>query len=371
MDKEFTKERSAAVKGFAVLLLLFYHLFHEEGTVLSMGVDYAPLSLNTLLTLSGFGNICVAVFVFLSGYGIAKGLLKQGHTDARTVYGQATARFLKLMLNFLALYLSVNMFWWSRFDYVSLYGEGKQGILCMLTDALGLNEFFGTPTLNITWWYMALAYLLIFIIPFLTWLVDRIGYPALILLFMLSAAVPMEAGLGEYLFTAMLGVCAAYGGWPEKLMYLKIHPLLQWAAGIAGLLICVLVRSNYVVSEYYLQLVDAVVALFLVWFAGVLLYSVPLLGKALCVIGKYSMNIYLVHTFFYLILWQAFIYRFENAALILLALLLTSLAYSVVLECLKKALGFYRLVGRMQERICSVVRADTDEKSADNRKPQA
>ena len=87
MDKEFTKDRSAAVKGFAVLLLLFYHPFHEEQTVLSMGVDYSPLSLKTLLTLSGFGNICVAVFVFLSGYGIAKGLLEQEHMDARTAHG--------------------------------------------------------------------------------------------------------------------------------------------------------------------------------------------------------------------------------------------------------------------------------------------
>ncbi len=358
MDKEFTKEHSAAVKGFAVLLLLFYHLFHEEETVLSLGVDYAPLSLNTLLTASGFGNICVAVFVFLSGYGIAKGILKQEHTDARMVYRQAASRFLKLMLNFLALYLSVSMFWWSCFDYASLYGEGKQGILCMLTDALGLNDFFGTPTLNITWWYMSLAYMLIFIIPLLTWLVGKIGYPMLILIFMLPVAVPMEEGLTGYLFTAALGVCAAYGRWPGKLMRMKLHPALQWAVGLVSLVLCVLIRSNYIVSEYYLQIVDALIALFLVWFAGVLLYSVPVLGKVLRVIGKYSMNIYLVHTFFYLILWQGFIYRFRYMALILLALLLASLAYSVVLECLKKALGFYRLVDKVQARLCRVEEVD-------------
>ncbi len=262
MDKEFTKERTAAVKGFAILLLLFYHLFHEEETLLSMGVEYAPLSMDALLTISDFGNICVAVFVFLSGYGIAKGIWKQGNPDARAVYGQATARFFKLMLNFLPLYLSVNIFWWSCFDYASLYGEGKQGILCMLTDALGLNEFFGTPTLNMTWWYMELAYILIFIIPLLTWLVQKISYPALILALMLPAAVQLDEGAAKYLFTATLGVCAAYGRWPERLMKLKTHWLLQWAAGLVGFILCVLIRSNYVVSEYYQSIADALIAFF-------------------------------------------------------------------------------------------------------------
>ncbi|MCD7751855.1 MAG: acyltransferase [Lachnospiraceae bacterium] len=351
MDREFTKEHSAAVRGVAILLLLFYHLFHEEQTVLSMGVDYSPLSMSTLLTVSGFGNVCVAVFVFLSGYGIAKGILKQEHPDARMVYGQATARFFKLMLNFLTMYLSVNLIWWSCFDYASLYGEGKQGALCMLTDALGLSDFFGTPTLNITWWYMSLAYMLIFLIPVLTWLVKKIGYPVLILVIMLPVAVQMEEGISRYLFTAALGVCAAYGGWLEKLMRLNMHLTLQWAAGIVGFFFCILLRSNYVVSEYYLQIVDAFIALFIIWFAGVLLCMVPVLGSVLRFIGKYSMNIYLVHTFFYLILWQRYIYQFRYMGLILLALLIASLAYSVVLECLKKALGFYRLTGRIQERL--------------------
>ncbi|MCD8067433.1 MAG: hypothetical protein LUE87_00795, partial [Lachnospiraceae bacterium] len=78
-----------------------------------------------------------------------------------------------------------------------------------------------------------------------------------------------------------------------------------------------------------------------------LLYSVPVLGRVLGVIGRYSMNIYMVHTFFYMILWQKYIYQFRYAALIVLALLMVSFVYSVVLECLKKALGFYGLLEKL------------------------
>ena len=52
-------------------------------------------------------------------------------------------------------------------------------------------------------------------------------------------------------------------------------------------------------------------------------------------VNMYSMNIYLVHTFFYMSLWRDFIYRFKYAGLIFLALLATTLLYSVVLEFLK------------------------------------
>ena len=59
--KEFTKEHSLIAKGIAIMLLLFYHLFHDEYVLNDMQVNYAPLSKQGILTLSGFGNICVAV----------------------------------------------------------------------------------------------------------------------------------------------------------------------------------------------------------------------------------------------------------------------------------------------------------------------
>lgn len=198
-------------KGLAILLLLMYHLFEHAKLVTSMEVNYKPFSLNGFLTLTGFGNICVAVFVFLTAYGIATGLLAQPDVTPKAAYKQATKRFVILMVNFAVLYISVNLLWWYKFDYQSLYGVNKQGMLYALTDATGLFKFFNTPCMNETWWYMEIAYLLIFLVPALTWLVKKIGYPILLLAVFVPYMVTVNSDLERYLFVAVFGVCAAYG----------------------------------------------------------------------------------------------------------------------------------------------------------------
>ncbi len=336
MQKQFTKDRTLVVKGVAIILLLIYHLFENKHLVTSLDVNYSPFSLSGFLMFSGFGNICVAVFVLLTAYGIAKGLLTQDGIAAKEAYGQATKRFFKLMLNFAVLYISVNLLWWYKFDYKGLYGGGWQGLLYALTDGAGLSQFFETPTMNMTWWYMELAYILIFLVPLLTWLTKKLGYYMILLGFFAPAVINFNPDIERYFFTAVLGVCAAYGNWPDKLLNLKCPKVLQWLLGVGALIISIPIRQNFGVQEYYDHIIDAPIALLVLFVGGVLLASVPVLNRVLEFIGKHSMNIYLVHTFFYMALWQTFIYQFKYAAVTLLLLLVVTLAYSVVLELLKK-----------------------------------
>lgn len=355
MPKQFTRNHTNMAKGLAILLLLMYHLFENEDLVVSMEVLYAPFRLENFLMVTGFGNICVAVFVFLTSFGISAGLLSRreevsGHFLGMA-YRQAARRFGVLMGNFAVLYLSVSLVWGYKLDYQLLYGVSKQGGLLLLTDALGLSMFFGTPTLNETWWYMEIAYLLILIVPFLAWAVKRIGYPILLLAWLLPFAVTFAPDLQRYLFVAVFGVCAAYGKWPDRLLSLRAHPLAQWLAGIVILVLCVLVRQNYMVQEYYVHLADAPIALFLVYLAAALLGAVPILGRLLAFIGRHSMNMYLVHTFFYMILWRPYIYMFRHAGVSFLLLLVSSLLYSVLLEGVKRV--FRKLAGKLSQKWAS------------------
>ncbi|MBQ8823519.1 MAG: acyltransferase family protein [Lachnospiraceae bacterium] len=336
MQKQFTKDRTNIVKGLAIIFLLIYHLFENENLVTSLGVNYSPFALSDFLMFTGFGNICVAVFVFLTGYGITKGLYAQGEISAKEAYRQATKRFFTLMGNFAVMYLSINLLWWSYFDYGSLYERGKQGVLHALTDMTGLSVFLDTPTLNMTWWYMELAYILIFLIPALAYLTKKVGYPVILLALFAPGVMSMGEDLTRYLFTAVLGVAAAYGNWPDKLLNLKWNSIVRWIVGIVVLVLSILIRQNAAVKISYLHLIDAPIALVLVYVGAVLLASVPFVNKVLEFIGKHSMNIYLVHTFFYMMLWQKFIYQFKYAPLILVVLLVVCLLYSVVLELVKK-----------------------------------
>ena len=369
---EFDKARSQTAKGLAILLLLFYHLFHEAWEIEEMSVNTAPFTKESLIAASRFGNICVAMFVFLTGFGIAKGLMRSfpagspsvkgtpqtlspgsagtnilSSENARTleIFAQAIRRAGKLMGNFLLLYLSALLVFFGKLDLAGLYGAGKQGILHGLTDALGLASLFDTPTINETWWYMGLAFALIFLVPVLYLAYEKIGNALLPIALLVALLIPMNDGLRMYLFTAAMGVCAAGGGWPERAASGWKHPALQWIWYIVLLAIAAPLRQNYIVQESYLPLADALIALLLVNFAGGLLHRIPGLRQVLGFLGRHSMNMYLIHTFFYLLVWREVIYYFHPWYVTWLVLILVSLLYSAVLELIKK--GGKWLIGRL------------------------
>lgn len=344
MKQEFNKRDTQIVKGAAILCMLFYHLFEHAERVTSQQVDYRPLDLDMLLLISGFGNICVAVFAFLSAYGIVKGIMhwesdkgveiSEGH-NLQVIYAQATRRFVKLVGNFLAMFLSVNILWFSKFDYKKYYGEGWQGGLYTLLDALGIAELFDTPTINMTWWYMELAIIIIFVVPLLYLAAKKLGVYLLFWAVILPELVEMSADMQRYYFVIVFGVLAARECWFEKLYGMKVPVWLQYIVGTALLVMSVLFRQNHVVYNEFAYLVDAPIALFFAWYVVLLFGNIPGVRRGLFFLGKHSMNIFFVHTFFYMAIYQKFIYSFHYAALIFVVLVAVCLTYSVALEGVK------------------------------------
>lgn len=355
MKREFTKEDTLAVKGMAILALLFYHLFEHYERVTTLGVDYRPFSLDYFLLLSGFGNICVAVFSFLSAYGIVKGIkIREKEAEKQEIsamYRQAVKRYLKLTANFVAMFAGVNLLWFSKFNYSGLYGTGWQGVLYALLDAFGLAGTYKTPTINETWWYMELAILIIFLVPFLYLVAKKMGNYTILLGILLPIVVDLNPDVKRYYFVVLLGVMAALGDWFEKLFSLKARLPVQAAVGVVLMAGCILVRQNYVVYHEFGYLVDAPIALFFAWFGSRLLSGIRGVGRVLKFLGRHSMNLYFVHTFFYMAIYQEFIYSFRYAGLIFLMLLICSLGFSLVLEAFKKLLGYEKLLAWILKKI--------------------
>ena len=342
MKQEFTKEDTLVVKGMAILCLLFYHLFEHYERVTTMGVDFRPFSMDTFLLLSGFGNICVAVFAFLSAYGMTKGILSRKQEEIRKQYQHACGRYLKLTANFLVMFLSVNLLWFRKFNYTGLYGGGWQGFLYGLLDALGLSALFKTPTLNETWWYMELAIVIIFFVPLLYLVAKKMGTYAILVAILLPVAVELTFDIKRYYLVIFLGVIAAEEMWFEKLFRLHIAFPVQAACGVVLLALAVLFRQNYVVYHEFAYLVDGPIALLFSWFGAAVLSRIPGVRQFLALCGRHSMNLYFVHTFFYMAIYQDFIYSFRYAGVIFLVLLAVSLSYSLVLEGIKRLCGFYK-----------------------------
>lgn len=351
IKKEFDKNDTLIAKGIAILLMLFYHLFESEQLLESLQVNYAPFSQNMFLTFSGYGNICVAVFAFLSAYGISKGLMeRESECTLREMLEMAVKRCGKLIGNFVVMYLSVNLLWFTYFDYRGLYGEGWQGGMLAVIDMLGLAPLFNTPTLNMTWWYMSLAIMIIFGMPFLYLLVEKIGKYALIPAVLLPLAVELDEGVSRYLVVIVLGAVAARENWLQE-SGRDGRRIWKALGGAVLIMASVLIRQNYIVHSSFLWIIDAPIALLLCRFGGEIPGHIPGVRQILVFFGKHSMNIYFVHTFFYMAIYQKFIYSFRYAGLIFVVLVAVTSVYSVILEFLKKigrkGLGRLRSVRRV------------------------
>ena len=338
-----SKNETNAVKGFAILAMLFYHLFHEAEVTESMGVIYY-LPKNFFYMLSSYGNICVAIFAFLSAYGITKGLKsaeeKSGAASLRDEYKSAFTRWFRLAMHFFSIYLLVNIIWFKHFDISGLYGKSLTGAIYFLLDATGLSALFGSPMLNETWWYLDIAVKIIFTVPLIRALTKKIGWGMIPLTICLTAIIPMEPE--RYILVAVLGVTAAQEDLYEKIVNPKesLPAILRSSVvrRIAGTFLMILFipfRQNYVVYNEFGAIADAVIALVTSFFIADLFSAVPLIEKVPAFLGKHSANIFFTHTFFYLILWREFTFSPKYAVLILLLLLAESLALSIVITILE------------------------------------
>lgn len=338
ITRKFEKRDTQVVKGIAILLMFFYHLFESKELLVTLNVNHEPFSQETFLMFSGFGNICVALFVFLSAYGITKGLMadadKGAYDFAESLRG-AGKRCRKLIGNFVLMYLSINALWFSYFDYGKLYGKGWQGGILVLLDMLGLAELFDTPTLNMTWWYMEIAVVIIFLIPLIYPAVKKAGRYLIMPALLLPAVFQMNESMQRYYLVMLLASVAAREEWMEKLFAWKLKKGWKLFLSLALLVLVVLFRQNFMIHTYFLWIADGPIALFLCWFTMEFLVPMAGVSHILTFLGKYSMNMFFVHTFFYMSLFRGFIYSPRYAGLIFLLLTGVSLAYSVILELVK------------------------------------
>lgn len=70
MENSFSKKHTQIAKGFAMILMLFDHLFWlNNGEYVSV-FPLLPDGSSVEYAIGSIGNICVAMFLTLSGYGM-------------------------------------------------------------------------------------------------------------------------------------------------------------------------------------------------------------------------------------------------------------------------------------------------------------
>lgn len=332
-----SKEDSAALKGIAICLLLFHHLFYSNKVRASKDLICLLLNKEQLGMIAIFAKICVPVFVFVTAYGLS---VKYSTTDELNAsgIGKVTAKRLRsLMIPFWYVFvlaqLACNIS--GTRAYGEIYGNGLKSVIYFIVDALGLASFFSAPTLNDTWWYMSVALLLPLAVPLLCMIERRAGWVALPVLYLVSKGMEYR-GFTKYLLIALMAITVRDYGVIEKIEEkVKGKGLLRACAAITVLILLVIncfIINKMCEDDTWLELVYLSSALLVAILYVLVIKPVSPLKAFFRFTGNHSMSVFLTHTFIYSYFFSKFIYSFRYVPCIWLVLYVTSMLLAVALD---------------------------------------
>lgn len=299
MQKEigFSKRSTNIVKGMAVLILCWHHLFWHN---VSVPVDLKTASIMDVLV--PVTKVCVALFTMLSGYGIYISFQKSNCSYKKFTF----LHLKKLLINYWWIYIPVFIlsFWFHREGTpIEIYGMGSNGIKNFLLDFLGLRAIIYSKTLNNTWWYMEAAFCFYLCFPLLYKALKKV--PVLLLSFsvlpvLLASVHIFWTGFITtdrelfYLFPFVVGMELARRGSLNLLVKkAEEHKWEFLGYSLLGFVCICVIRTQ--VS----MIVDTFYACSIILIGiGIGVFD-NLFVKSLEFFGKHSMNIFLIHSMVY------------------------------------------------------------------------
>lgn len=331
-----TREYSNYIKGIAILMMLWLHLFTNLESSTSLGY---LLAFNGVPLIHILTRICnpVPFFLFLSGYGLYATYTKRGGVNPckKVCSLYAHLWIIYLLLVPLASYIKPESYPGSLMNFL----KNATSWQCSY---IGAQWFF-------------LPYIILMITSkYIFTVFDKLkGYWVLIIslgiytMTIVALKIYGEATLDEnmlfyniflsfsMLFPFSLGYLAKKYMWVEKLKFkansLPIDNSVLAMVGLIGVCVVFCFVSHNSVSPFFS-------ACFILLFSLITVRPVP--GKILTYLGKHSMNIWLIHTWFCTRLFHEFFYdKIHYPILMFLCLLAISLVVSHLVEWIYKPIG--------------------------------
>ena len=360
---KFTKEHTMQMKGIAIIILLFHHCFlnaqrwatvpyEKLATTKGWGyypISFAPFSSHTIQYLASFSKICVAMFVFMTGYGMW--VSYESQKKKTTMSNYIKKRMVTLMTGFLIIFVVTEILAIPTGRFIEVYGHDFRSVVYMIIDALGLAKLLGTPLFCLTWWYMSLAIVLIMIFPFVHSIMGKYQWVVVVA----SIIVPRACGFGQstdlfrYLLAYTLGMYFAQHDLlvriKEKFMEQNVAgKLLYLIVSLIGLAVIIKCRQNAWIGWKYLDFWDGFAAMYMIVISYIYILNGKWIVKGLGFLGKHSMNIFLIHSFYRDVFFHEFTYSFYYAWLDYIVLMAISLVTSIVLEWFKKLIRYEKFI---------------------------
>lgn len=331
MEKEsrgFTNEHTNMVKGFAVIMLLFYHIMYYDAGKNYVFLYSCWLEEKIAAFFGTMGWRCVEIFTILSGYG----LVKSADKYKEKVNSRFSARhIMKLLFAFWFVFIVfVPLGFLFNKNPLHVYGMDASGMVNFICDFLGMSWFAGLPTMNETWWYMGEILKLYFFFPVMYYGVKNNTFIMVVfwILASLFGGFRMEKAF-------ILGMLLS-----EKDIMTKYMRMSFLKKTLVVVCIGLVTRIQLYNGNVGMPMVFFII-LGIVW----AIRARSVFGKGLAFLGKHSGNIFMFHSFIYLYYFEDFIYGLRYPMLIFTVLLGICVGTSIVLEGFKKIVRY----GKMEE----------------------
>lgn len=343
----FDKRQTNIAKGVALLLLLWHHLFSSGNidSFLSLyKIDNTPIE----CVVSDFCKVCVAIFLFLSGFGLTKSFNKyfklnsiNGKLSLKKNFRYVFNHIIKLLSDYwLVFIIFVPLGLLFGRSFITCYEANP---ICYLADFFGISYLFFdfSHTMNSTWWFMGVIILLYCLYPLLRKLLEYSGelllvVSLLIMVFPLFSKIPFVgsiiANCSAWLFPFSIGMYFSYRDGFAKIQKTNNTMVKSIVLSISMMALFAIIRYNDNQSVRF----DALFAISIILFSFFALSRIPILNVILEHLGQKSGLIFLFHTFIYSYFFHDFIYYLRYSPLVFLVMLIVCYLIAVGFEWIKK-----------------------------------
>lgn len=342
---KFTKTHTDIAKGVAVFLMICHHLFGFSNRLRDVSyISVIPLSNNYYEHLfARFGGICVSMFLFLSGYGLYISYMKKGDFT----FSDSLKKMSSFLTNYwvvFILFVPMRFLWFN--DNAAYVWDFKMFLS---------NYFVLSSSYNSEWWFARLYIELLLLFPIIKYFLNKniIGsISTSILLCFLSLKL-------DVIFTLFPQLSFV----KSSLLYNDIKVILLWQTifvfgclsskyGLFEQVNSYLVKKKLDKKLFYIiiSLIIVVIKLKIpklvdinqnhidIFITPIFIFTCTNIISSLKIknififFGKYSMNIWLTHTFFIYYYFQKMVYYPKLSVLIVVWACLLSLLSSIVIE---------------------------------------
>ncbi len=368
MKLSLSKNDTLVIKGVAIIFLVFYHSMATKQRLLGHDISFFPFTNYYAFYIFESMNVCVGTFAFMSSFGLTRTITHKYLKNGKSSLGAAestdflTRRTISLMMAFFIPFVactSVSLI----FAHHNPYGHGETFVLNLIMDMLGFAGALGTPMMVGTWWYMSFALIIIFLMPMTVNLYRKHGIGVLIPFIVLPLLIDAKFYNGttlnnmtRWLLCIPFGVMFADGNIFEQMKEMTIgknkvlSKIVKFILWTAILLLAFRLRKQVWTWKFAYYIISTVLPVIFVYWLYEFVCGVPIINKLFAFFGKYSSDIFFMHTFIRAVWFPDFTYSLKYWYAVFAFVMGASLVMAIVADLFRKLISWGKLTSFVSEK---------------------